>query len=73
MGHVLSGQGVSPSKSKIQAILDIPTPEKKVTQRLLGMLTYLINSFFNRDLHFKALVGKGLWVLLAGISRDSMQ
>lgn len=41
MGHTISKDGVAASKTKIQAILDIPTPQNKnYIQRLLGMLTY---------------------------------
>ena len=42
IGHTLTRDGVKPDVSKIEAIIDIPTPQDKhAVQRLLGMINYL--------------------------------
>ena len=42
IGHTLTGDGVEPDASKIEAIVDMPEPEdKKGVQRLLGMVNYV--------------------------------
>ena len=42
MGHELTVEGLRPSKQKVEAIENMPTPEDKAgLQRLLGMATYL--------------------------------
>ncbi|XP_030763270.1 uncharacterized protein K02A2.6-like [Sitophilus oryzae] len=47
MGHVISGAGISPENSKINAITQIPKPQnKQELQRLLGMITY-VSKFIN--------------------------
>ena len=42
MGHLITAEGLKPDPQKVQAILDMPTPEnKQAVQRLLGCVTYL--------------------------------
>ena len=42
IGHLLSGDGVKPDASTLEAILEMPVPEDKHgIQRLLGMLNYV--------------------------------
>lgn len=42
MGHEISEKGIEVDKSKIQAILDMPSPrDTKDLQRFLGMVTYI--------------------------------
>ncbi|XP_063903271.1 uncharacterized protein K02A2.6-like [Zophobas morio] len=42
MGHYISGRGIEPDNSKIEAVLNMPQPtSKQDVQRLLGMLTYV--------------------------------
>ena len=42
MGNLISAEGLKPDRSKIEAILDMPTPEDKpALQRLLGMVKFL--------------------------------
>ena len=42
MGKLISAESLKPDRSKIEAILNMPTPEDKpVLQRLLGMLKFL--------------------------------
>ena len=42
IGHVLTGDGLKPDASKLEAILEMPAPEDKHgVQRLLGMVNYV--------------------------------
>ena len=42
LGHKLTGEGVKPDQSKVDAILNMPAPnDKQGVQRLLGMVNYL--------------------------------
>jgi transposase InsO family protein len=42
LGHQISGDGMSPDPSKLQAILDMPEPEDvTATRRFIGMVNYL--------------------------------
>ena len=43
IGHVLTGDGVRPDTSKIEAITKMPKPEddEQCVQRLLGMVNYV--------------------------------
>lgn len=42
LGHVITPEGVRADSSKVQAIVEVPTPEDKAAlQRLLGMTRYL--------------------------------
>lgn len=41
MGHIISAEGVQPDSEKVQAIVNMPAPEDKGLQRLLGMTKYL--------------------------------
>lgn len=44
LGDKLSGRGVEPDRSKIQAILDMPSPvDKKGVLRLMGMVNFIPN------------------------------
>lgn len=42
MGHVISGEGLKPDPTKIEAVLSMPTPtNKQDIRRLLRMVSYL--------------------------------
>ncbi len=42
LGHKLTGEGVRPDQSKVEAIINMPAPQNKAgVQRLLGMVNYL--------------------------------
>jgi hypothetical protein len=42
LGHKLTGEGVPPDQSKVEAIINMPAPQDKAgVQRLLGMVNYL--------------------------------
>ena len=42
IGDKITKDGIKPDESKIEAILNLPTPQnKKDVERLLGMVTYL--------------------------------
>jgi hypothetical protein len=42
MGHLITSEGLRPDPQKVQAILEMPTPDnKQAVQRLLGCVTYL--------------------------------
>jgi hypothetical protein len=42
LGHKLTGEGVRPDQSKVEAIINMPAPQDKAgVQRLLGMVNYL--------------------------------
>ncbi|CAB4011839.1 Hypothetical predicted protein [Paramuricea clavata] len=42
LGHKLTGEGVQPDQTKIEAIINMPAPQDKLgVQRLLGMVNYL--------------------------------
>lgn len=42
LGHIISKNGLSPDKSHISAITNMPTPQnKKDVERLLGLITYV--------------------------------
>lgn len=42
LGHIFSKDGLKPDQSKVEAIIQMPTPEcKKDVERFLGMVTYL--------------------------------
>jgi hypothetical protein len=49
IGHVLTGDGVKPDASKLEAINGMPAPEDKYgVQRLLGMVNYVAKFVLNK-------------------------
>jgi hypothetical protein len=42
LGHKLTGEGVQPDQTKIEAIIDMPAPQAKLgVQRVLGIVNYI--------------------------------
>jgi hypothetical protein len=43
MGHLLTSKGLRPDPRKIQAVIEMPTPDGvQAVQRLLGFVNYLV-------------------------------
>ena len=41
LGHKLTVNGIEPDENKIKSILEMPKPEEKDVQRLLGLINYV--------------------------------
>jgi hypothetical protein len=41
LGHSISSEGIRPSPTKVQAIVNLPTPTQDTLKSVLGMINYL--------------------------------